>query len=56
MLEDKPRWWIPFGFSRKKGIPLINRHMGLVYNVTDCDNLGKKWTPFINMYKCLPAY
>ena len=55
MLEDKPRWWIPFGFPRKKWIPLINRHMGLVYDVTDCYNLGKKWIPFINMYKCLPA-
>ena len=32
MLEIKPRWWIPFGFPRKK------------------------WIPFINMYKCLPAY
>ena len=55
-VKDKPRWWIPFGFPRKKWIPLINRHMGLVYDVTDCYNLGKKWIPFINMCKCLPAY
>ena len=25
--KGKPRWWIPFGFPRKKRIPLINRHM-----------------------------
>ena len=37
-------------------VPLINRHMGRVNDVTHCYNLGKKWIPFINMYKCLPAY
>ena len=32
----------PLEFPRKKWIPLINRHMGLVYDVTHCDNLEKK--------------
>ena len=41
--EDKPCWWIPFGFPRRKWIPLIDRHMGLVNDVIYCDNLGKKW-------------
>ena len=27
MLEDKPRWWIPFGFPRKKWIPFINMYV-----------------------------
>ena len=43
--EDKPCWWIPFGFPRRKWIPLIDRHMGLVNDVIYCDNLGKKWVP-----------
>ena len=37
-------------------LPLINMCKGRVYDVTHCYNLGKKWIPFINMYKCLPAY
>ena len=37
-------------------VPIINRDMGLAYDVTDCYNLGKKWIPFIDMFKCLPAY
>ena len=38
--------------------PLVSSkvQLGLVYDVTDCYNLGKKWIPFINMYKCLPTY
>ena len=46
MLRDKARWYVP----------LINRDTDLVYDVTDCYNLGKKWILFINMHNCLPAY
>ena len=32
--------------------PFINRHMGRVYDVTHCYNLGKKMRSFI-LIKCL---
>ena len=42
-------------FPRKKWVPLINRHMGLVYDVTHCYNLEKK-VPSSILIKCLRAY
>ena len=58
--STKLPWSIVVGLQqtslRSVCVPLINRHIGRVNDVTDCYNLGKKWIPFINMYKCLPAY
>ena len=44
----------PFGAFplRSVCVPLINRHMGRVYDVTHCYNLGKKMRSFI-LIKCL---
>ena len=51
MLKLSPVGTFPL---RSVCVPLINMHMGRVYDVTHCYNLGKN--PFLHTNNCLPAY